>query len=283
MAGERKRRRVGPDASSVTRPTIKPEDVLAQRSTDPNDDLPDAEWAEVKPQIAARLREVANTLCRSTPMRVSKKQGAFLQAAVDAETDEPLSVKFLAVTARAGERTYRNDSDAKRVATKLSANNGPFYRTTAGLILETTRRKAPQGVSWHDLTELQRQLLTGLSREVVARALTSNSTSSLRRLHMCGGLGGPTIAKLAGVPYCANVALLLRDLVLLAILRRNSPRRLRASKWPSDAPFRPHPLLRDEGEGAGMRRSELRRQLLLRQIARSSFQATRRQPPEPAL
>lgn len=250
------------------------QDVLAQPSTDPNDALADCEWAKKNAQLAQRLADVANTMRLSSPISASKKPAAFVLAAAASDTDQPLSVKTLAL--RAG---YRNDSDAKRVAKQLCASAGPFVRTSAGLILQTTRRKAPAGISWHDLTDLQQDLLTGLSWEVIELAMRSKSYRGIKKLEVRRMLGGPTIARLAGVPYCPNVSILLADLVAKGILRRPSKRSMAAGRWPADAPFRPHPFLR-EADDPPLRRSELRHQLQEREAQRIAlqvaFQATRR-------
>jgi hypothetical protein len=271
MAGERTPARRS-ETARAREPAWTLEDVLAQPCPDANDDLPHDQWVTENAELAGRVADVANRLRRSTPMRTSKKQAAFLQAAVDAGTDEPLLVKFLAAKARVGTRTFENDSDAKRVAKQLSTGNGsPLYRTPAGLILETTRRKAPSGVSWHNLTDLQRQLLVGLSHEAVACALMQRSSRALTRIRELRGIGGPTIAKLAGVPYGPNVAKLFRDMVDLNLLSRPTPRSLGAGIWPTDAPFKPHPFLRKEQQPP-LRHSELRRQLQEREAQRNALQ-----------
>src|SRR5689334_6869959 len=96
-------------------PPFTMQDVLAQPSPDPNDGLTDEQWAAQNPQLAAHLSAAANTLRQSTPISLTKKGAAFLRSAVDANTDEPFSVKQLALQACHEGKHYQNDSDAKRI------------------------------------------------------------------------------------------------------------------------------------------------------------------------
>jgi len=238
------------------------------------DRCPHEEWTRDHPQMANRLQEVAEQLCRaSTPLPVlTQKEGAMLDAMARSNLDAPVTGPDLYKTEHLAKGRYEYDADTRcRVLRNLRRHGIAHHVDRRGYLLRVDTEGLPSGPSWRLLTRVQRELLQAFSWECIELALASGDLPKPRSGELMR-IPGTKVSGFVGKQYNGDIARTLAGLAsprcrILAHERRAG---FWVNQWPEDAEVRPHWSVVVGGRPPSTPRSELVRMSLLRAIARAT-------------